>query len=82
MYYSTVHRKANEVRICVQCNKELCTSTFYSYNGKPYCELDYQEMFAPRYTYCNGAIIDVSSVNTCVFYVPYCWIFLRKKDLR
>ena len=45
---------------CIQCNKELSTSAFYGYNGKPYCERDYQEMFAPRCAYCNGAIIDVS----------------------
>ena len=50
---------------CVQCNKELSTSAFYGYNGKPYCERDYQEMFAPRCAYCNGAIIDVSEL--CVY---------------
>ena len=54
---------------CVQCNKELSTSAFYGYNGKPYCERDYQEMFAPRCAYCNGAIIDV---RECVYIVCMC----------
>lgn len=51
---------------CVQCNKELSTSAFYGYNGKPYCERDYQEMFAPRCAYCNGAILDVSDLYVCM----------------
>ena len=45
--------------VCVLCNKELSSSAFYGYDGKPYCERDYQEMFAPRCAYCNGAILDV-----------------------
>ena len=49
---------------CVQCNKELSSSAFYGYNGKPYCDRCYQEMFAPRCAYCNGAIIDVSSIDS------------------
>ena len=45
--------------VCVQCNKELSNSAFYGYNGKPYCDRCYQEMFAPRCAYCNGPILDV-----------------------
>lgn len=51
---------------CSQCNKELSTSAFYGYNGKPYCERDYQELFAPRCAYCNGAIIDVRKQSLCM----------------
>ena len=56
---------------CVQCNKELSTSAFYGYNGKPYCERDYQEMFAPRCAYCNGAILDVREMCTCMYITEY-----------
>ena len=63
---------------CVQCNKELSTSAFYGYNGKPYCERDYQEMFAPRCAYCNGAIIDVSELCVYVYACIYACMYVRR----
>ena len=73
---------------CVQCNKELSTNAFYGYNGKPYCERDYQEMFAPRCAYCNGAIIDVRKcVYICIYLSMYVSVtgthictFVNQKD--
>jgi paxillin len=43
---------------CGQCEMELASVTFYEYNGTPYCEKDYHELFAPRCAYCNGPILD------------------------
>ena len=51
---------------CSQCEQELGSVTFYEHNGKPYCEKDYHELFAPRCAYCNGPILDVSD----------CWLVL------
>ena len=44
---------------CAQCDVELGSSTYYESNGRPYCEKDYHELFAPRCAYCNGPILEV-----------------------
>ena len=45
---------------CAGCDIELGSTTYYESNGKPYCEKDYNELYAPRCAYCNGPILDVS----------------------
>lgn len=45
---------------CASCDVELGQSTYYESNGRPYCEKDYHELYAPRCAYCNGPILDVS----------------------
>lgn len=47
---------------CASCDMELSTVTYYESNGRPYCEKDYHELYAPRCAYCNGPILDVSGV--------------------
>ena len=44
---------------CACCDIELCHSTYYESNGRPYCEKDYNELYAPRCAYCNGPILEV-----------------------
>lgn len=51
---------------CATCEVELGAVTYYESNGRPYCEKDYHELFAPRCAYCNGPILDVSAVCLCV----------------
>ena len=45
---------------CASCEVELGQTTYYESNGRPYCEKDYHELYAPRCAYCNGPILDVS----------------------
>ena len=45
---------------CAVCEVELGNSTYYESNGRPYCEKDFHELYAPRCAYCNGPILDVS----------------------
>ena len=44
---------------CTQCDVELGSTTYYESNGRPYCEKDYHELYAPRCAYCNGPILEV-----------------------
>ena len=46
-----------------QCGIELGNTTYYESNGKPYCEKDYHELFAPRCAYCNGPILEVNRLG-------------------
>ena len=55
---------------CCICDTQLGTKTFFERDGKPYCEADYHEKFAPKCFACNGPILDVS----------YC-LYLAKKGL-
>nr|XP_015211343.1 PREDICTED: leupaxin-like isoform X1 [Lepisosteus oculatus] len=44
--------------VCCVCKEELGVSCgFFERDGKPYCETDYQNIFAPRCAYCNGPIL-------------------------
>ena len=49
--------------VCAGCDIELGSTTYYESNGKPYCEKDYNELYAPRCAYCNGPILDVSIIR-------------------
>ena len=48
---------------CAVCEVPLGTKTFFERDGKPYCEEDYHEQFAPRCSYCEGPILDVSKLS-------------------
>ncbi|KAJ7353919.1 Transforming growth factor beta-1-induced transcript 1 protein [Desmophyllum pertusum] len=43
---------------CVTCEVPLGATNFFERDGKPFCERDYHEQFAPRCAYCNGPILD------------------------
>ncbi|WFC97448.1 hypothetical protein MYAM1_000162 [Malassezia yamatoensis] len=43
---------------CTRCSARLEHVSFYEHNGKPYCHLDYQELFARRCYYCQTPIVD------------------------
>ena len=47
---------------CVTCEVPLGATNFFERDGRPFCERDYHEQFAPRCAYCNGPILDVSLV--------------------
>ena len=47
---------------CVSCDTELGHVTYYESNGRPYCEKDYHELYAPRCAYCNGPILEVGII--------------------
>lgn len=43
--------------VCVVCDNEIGTSTFFEREGKPYCEVDYHRLFAPTCAYCNDPVL-------------------------
>jgi len=53
---------------CCICDMELGTKTFFERDGKPYCENDYHEIFAPKCFACNGPILD-----SCVTSMDRTW---------
>lgn len=63
---------------CAACDIELSGRTYYESKGRPYCEKDFHELYAPRCAYCNGPILDVSSGwgNGCGYcvYVGLLWV--------
>ncbi|CAF3882558.1 unnamed protein product [Rotaria magnacalcarata] len=44
---------------CTACNTEIGRKDFYEKSGKPYCELDYRRLFAPKCARCDQPIVDV-----------------------
>ena len=50
---------------CVTCEVPLGATNFFERDGRPFCERDYHEQFAPRCAYCSGPILDVSSDFVC-----------------
>ena len=55
---------------CASCETELSNATYYESNGRPYCEKDYHELYAPRCAYCNGPILDVRDIRTVELWTP------------
>lgn len=45
---------------CTVCVKPLQPDNFKEHDGKPYCEKDYNNLFAPKCAGCKGPIVDVS----------------------
>ncbi|KAL5522717.1 hypothetical protein ACEPAG_8735 [Sanghuangporus baumii] len=43
---------------CCQCGEQLEHVSSYEHDGKPYCHLDYHELFAPQCYSCKTPIID------------------------
>ncbi|KAI7685937.1 Paxillin [Sarcoptes scabiei] len=43
---------------CTVCVKPLTPETFKEYQGKPYCEKDYHNLFSPKCAGCKQPIID------------------------
>ncbi|XP_030339781.1 leupaxin isoform X1 [Strigops habroptila] len=41
---------------CTRCGQELGARPFFERGGRPYCEDDYHQAFAPRCAYCAGPI--------------------------
>ena len=48
--------------VCSHCRQELGTRNFFERDGQPYCEPDYHHLFSPRCAYCNGPILDVTTI--------------------
>ncbi|KAM9475076.1 leupaxin [Clarias gariepinus] len=43
--------------VCMVCKVELGSKGFFERDGKPYCEADYQQLYSPRCSYCQGPIL-------------------------
>ena len=43
---------------CTQCNTLLEHVSSFAHEGRPYCHLDYHELFAPRCYHCKTSIAD------------------------
>ncbi|XP_053481794.1 leupaxin isoform X1 [Ictalurus furcatus] len=43
--------------VCVVCKEELGSKGFFERDGNPYCDADYQNLYAPRCAYCQGPIL-------------------------
>lgn len=45
--------------VCIHCNKPFPSGqSFIEYEGDPYCEADYNELFSPRCANCKQAILE------------------------
>jgi hypothetical protein len=51
---------------CAQCGQQFGEEGFHERDGKPYCRNDYFDMFAPKCTGCNRAIMEnyISALNS------------------
>ncbi|KPM04587.1 Paxillin-like protein [Sarcoptes scabiei] len=58
---------------CTVCVKPLTPETFKEYQGKPYCEKDYHNLFSPKCAGCKQPIIDETPVyNKGQYWHPDC----------
>uniref|UniRef100_A0A1L8DLR1 Putative adaptor protein enigma n=1 Tax=Nyssomyia neivai TaxID=330878 RepID=A0A1L8DLR1_9DIPT len=50
---------------CAQCGQQFGEEGFHERDGKPYCRSDYFDMFAPKCSGCNRAIMEnyISALN-------------------
>ncbi|XP_053741068.1 leupaxin [Synchiropus splendidus] len=44
--------------VCEVCKTELGSRGFFERDGRPYCDKDYHQLFAPRCAYCKGSILN------------------------
>lgn len=44
--------------VCTRCETPLEHVSFYEHNGRPYCALDFHELFARRCFHCQTPIVD------------------------
>ncbi|XP_063702192.1 leupaxin isoform X2 [Culicoides brevitarsis] len=51
---------------CAQCGQQFGEEGFHERDGKPYCRNDYFDMFAPKCSGCNRAIMEnyISALNS------------------
>uniref|UniRef100_H2ZMC5 LIM zinc-binding domain-containing protein n=1 Tax=Ciona savignyi TaxID=51511 RepID=H2ZMC5_CIOSA len=43
--------------VCVVCDNDIGTKTFFERDGKPYCEKDYHKLFSPTCAYCVQPVL-------------------------
>ena len=48
---------------CSHCGMELGNKNFFERDGQPFCEHDFHQLFSPRCHYCQGPILDVSTLS-------------------
>lgn len=58
--------------VCTHCQEEIGSRNFFERDGQPYCEKDYHNLFSPRCYYCNGPILDVSSLGELMALASCC----------
>ena len=54
---------------CTVCVKPLTPETFKEYQGKPYCEKDFHNLFSPKCAGCKQPIKDVN-----IQYIYWKWL--------
>jgi paxillin len=59
---------------CCICETQLGTQTFFERDGKPYCEEDYHDKFAPKCHGCNGPILDSCVTSMDRTWHPKCFV--------
>jgi len=59
---------------CCICETQLGTKTFFERDGKPYCEEDYHEKFAPKCHGCSGPILDSCVTSMDRTWHPHCFV--------
>jgi len=47
-----------ECFVCTSCNRSFPGGSFLEFEGKPYCEMDYNDLFSPRCMNCKQSIMD------------------------
>ncbi|PSN56490.1 hypothetical protein C0J52_08446 [Blattella germanica] len=46
--------------VCSSCGKKLAGANFFEKDGAPYCQSDYNNLFAPKCNYCKRPITDAA----------------------
>lgn len=74
--------------VCTQCGRSFPENDFLEHEGKPYCEADYNELFGPKCTFCNGPITETiinalgRSYHPEHFFCTGCNVELRGKQYK
>jgi len=59
---------------CCICETQLGTKTFFERDGRPYCEEDYHDKFAPKCHGCSGPILDSCVTSMDRTWHPQCFV--------